>query len=210
MDFRHPLRVVTPTLDGDVLRVLAGTHGGLTGREIGRLTGSKAHEGTRRVLERLVTQGIVLRDPVGRAYSYQLNRDHLAASHIEGLAALRLELVARLRQRIGQWSVNPVLAVLFGSAARGEADPTSDIDLLVIRPAKIDPDSDKWRQQLVDLETSTTAWTGNDTRMLEYGEDELRTGVRRERVFRDVMAEGIELYGDLNILRRAMRAQSKA
>jgi predicted nucleotidyltransferase len=205
MDFRQPLRVVTPTLDAEVLRVLAGTTAGLTGREISRLMGSKTHEGTRRVLERLVTQGIVLREPVGRAYSYQLNRDHLAAPHVEGLAALRLELVARLRRRIGEWRTAPLLAVLFGSVARGDADPTSDVDLLVIRPAKIDPDSDEWRDQLLDLERSTTAWTGNDTRVLEYDERELRAEAREESVLREALVDGIELYGDVGLLRRATK-----
>ncbi len=62
MDFRHPLRIVTSTLGGEVLRVLAGTTSGLTGREIVRMIGLKTHEGTRRVLERLVLQGIVMRE----------------------------------------------------------------------------------------------------------------------------------------------------
>lgn len=207
MDFEQPLRVVTPTLDADVLGVLAGTTAGLTGREIGRLLGARSHEGTRRVLERLALQGVVLREPVGRAYSYRLNREHLAAPHVEALAALRQELVGRLRDRIGEWQTQPLLAVLFGSVARGDADPTSDVDLLVVRPAKVDPDADEWRRQLLDLERSTTAWTGNDTRVLEYGEREVRAAGRNERVLREAHRDGIELYGDIGLLRRAMRTR---
>jgi nucleotidyltransferase-like protein len=207
MDFRYPFRVVTPTLDGEVLRVLAGTTGGLTGREIVRLVGLKTHEGTRRVLERLVSQGIVVREPVGRAFSYTLNRDHVAAPYVEGLARLRAELIARLRQRIADWETPPLLAALFGSAARGDAGPESDVDLLVIRPAELDPDADHWRRQLLDVEASTAAWTGNDARVLEYGEHELRAAAQAEPVLREVAAEGIELYGDLGLLRRATRTR---
>lgn len=205
MNFRHPLEVVTPTLDGGVLTVLAGTTSALTGREVARALGLKSHDGVRRVLARLAEQGIVLRQPVGRAVHYRLNRDHLAAASIEDLAGLRMRLVDRMRSHIERWRTPPTLAVLFGSAARGEGSPTSDLDVLVIRPRGLDPDDTRWRDQLQGLERDATRWTGNDTRLLEFGQEEVAEIGEQEPVLRAAADEGIELYGSLHVLRRAVR-----
>lgn len=203
VDLWRPLQIVTPTLDGDVLVSLAGGRGKLTGRQIGRMIGA-SQEGVRRTLERLVRQGIVLRERAGSAYLFQLNRQHLGAPYIEGLAFLRLELIARLRDMIGDWKLLPVSAVLFGSTARGETDEDSDIDIVVIRSSNADADDPNWRAQLAELEESTTALTGNDTRVLEYSDREVRSG-RREGVLAAASREGIELFGSRAALKTPTR-----
>src|SRR5712691_6562807 len=128
MDLRRPLRVVAPTLDADILAVLARADKGLSGRAIERETNA-SHGGITSALARLVNEGIVCVDQAGRAHIYRLNRDHLAAPWIEGLASLRLEFINRLREAIESWEIDPVAAVLFGSAARGETNLRSDIDI---------------------------------------------------------------------------------
>jgi hypothetical protein len=55
--------------------------------------------------------------------------------------------------------------------------PKSDIDLLVVRPDTVDADDPQWRTQLDGLASSVTAWTGNDTRILEFSVREARTGL---------------------------------
>jgi hypothetical protein len=195
---------VAPTLDGDVLTALARSDRALTGRAIERETGA-SHGGIVRALEHLVGEGIVLREPAGRAYLYRLNRDHLASPWIEGLANLRLQLIDRLRQTLAGWAIPPAASVLFGSAARGDADSASDIDLLVVRPAAVEPDDAHWQRQLMALEASVTGWTGNDARVLEYGEHELG---RSDPVVVAAAAEGVELHGSLRrLLARAPRSQ---
>lgn len=160
--------------------------------------------GVRRALEHLVAEGIVSRERAGRAFLYRLNRDHLAAPWIEGLASLRLELIARLRQAVASWQLPPDASVLFGSAARGEAGRESDIDLLVIRPSTVDPDDPIWQEQVSTLRSAASAWTGNDARVLEYGADELD---RAEPVLDTAAAEGVELSGSLRKLLRTARRQ---
>lgn len=206
MDFRRPFQVITPSLDGDVLEVLAGTTAGLTGREIERLAG-RSQDGVRKVLARLVEEGVVLQEPVGRAFRYSLNREHVAAPWIEGLAGLRAQLIGRLRERIESWEVRPSVAVLFGSAARGEAGTESDLDLLVIRPKRVDPDSDPWSGQITELASAATAWSGNDMRVLEYGEEELTRA--DEPVVREAAAEGISLYGAVETLLTAQTSMRR-
>lgn len=207
MDFARPLHAVTPTLDGDVLAVLAGAEAELSGRQVHRLVGHSSEQGVRKTLDRLAEQGIVLSRQAGRANLYQLNRDHLAAPHIERLAALRGELLNRLRQAIAQWELAPAFALLFGSVARGDAGPESDLDLLIVRSSEIDEDALVWREQVGGIQASATAWTGNDTRVLEVGEDELRTGLgKREPVLAAALEDGLEIAGSLRRLRRLVAA----
>lgn len=211
MDLRHPFRVVSNGPEGDILMLLARADKAFTGREVQRAIGSKAQDHIRIVLQRLAEQGIVTAEAGGgKAILYRLNREHLAAPQIEALANLRAELFKRLREAIEAWAIQPVSALVFGSAARGEAGQESDIDLFLIRPGAVDADDDAWREQIMRLEASATAWTGNDTRVLEYGEDELPSAPGVEPVIDDALSEGIELAGiSTRALRRRIGGGSK-
>ncbi|MBA3364239.1 MAG: nucleotidyltransferase domain-containing protein, partial [Actinobacteria bacterium] len=81
----------------------------------------------------------------------------------------------------------------------------SDIDILVIRPAEVDEDDIAWREQLMGLEAAASAWTGNDARLLEYGEHELAQLVETEAPIRAAAREGIELFGSRRALRPTRR-----
>jgi predicted nucleotidyltransferase len=201
MDFRRPFTVVTPTLDGDVLSTLATADVEFSGRELARRTGHGSTEGVRRAADRLATEGVVLRRAAGGAHLYRLNRDHVAAGWIEGLATLPEQLIDRLRTVIAGWDEAASLAFVFGSVARRQATSSSDLDILIVRRRDCDPDSDMWRSQLVDLQQAATALTGNDTRVLEIGEEDLGGG-RIEPVLEDVLREGIELLGSRRKLQR--------
>lgn len=205
MNLRHPLRVVTPTLDGEILAVLARANKSFTGREVQRALDDASQTGTRHALARLVGEGIVTSEPAGRGILFQLNREHLAAPLIEGLASLRLQLIERLRDSIADWKIKPVVAVLFGSTARDQASAASDLDLLFIRPRGIEADDPAWQELLMNLSESATRWTGNDTRVLEYGEAELPEILETEAVVQDAASEGVVLAGDLRALRARRR-----
>lgn len=201
MDLARPLSVITPTVDGDVLAVLARAEASFTGRQVHQIAGRHSERGIRNALHRLSAQGIVLRERVGSADQYRLNRAHLAAPHIEALAKLRDELLRRVADELEGWTVPPVFAAIFGSAARGEMHPESDIDLLVVRSNTVDADDPQWRTQLDALASSVTAWTGNDTRILEFGAPEARTGMAAgDGVLLAVRDEGIVVHGPLTYL----------
>lgn len=190
------MTVVAPTVDADVLAVLARAEAEFTGRQVHQVAGRHSEKGVRNCLHRLVGQGIVNARRAGKADLYSLNRHHLAAPYIVGLAGLRHELLERIRAELARWQVAPVFAALFGSAATGRMRPDSDIDLLVVRPESVRAEGAGWRRQLETLATRVTAWTGNDTRWLELGEDEVRRGLKdAERVLAHVRDEGIVLYG---------------
>jgi predicted nucleotidyltransferase len=212
----RPLRVVTPSLDGDLLAVLARADAAFTGRQLARLAGS-SNEGARLALTRLVEQGIVDRQAAGSAQLFRLNRDHLAAGPIVALASLREQLVGRVREELAGWSRGPLYAALFGSTARGEERADSDIDVFLLRPDDIGGDDEVWRIQVSRLERDISRWTGNDTRVLELGVADLAghapppisagtLAVVDDSVLDDVLRDGIPLAGDPAPLRAARRS----
>jgi predicted nucleotidyltransferase len=130
---------------------------------------------------------------------YSLNREHLLAPSIIEMADIGRELAKRIADRVDGWQVEPVLVAIFGSAASGHMRPDSDIDLLVVRSDRVDPDSASWRSQIVDLERVVSAWTGNDARVLEFSLTEAQRRPK-ERVLEDAIAHGIAVVGDFSAL----------
>ncbi len=208
MNFRRPLATVTPTLDGDVLTVLARGDVEFSGRELARRVARGSAEGVRRAADRLADEGVLSRRAVGGAHLYSLNRRHIAARWIEGLATLPEQLIERMRALVAAWREPAAMVFMFGSAARGEATADSDLDLLVIRRADCDADSESWRAQLLELQLTATAMSGNDTRILEAGEDELGPGPL-DAVLQEVVRDGIELLGSKHALKRLTRARAR-
>jgi hypothetical protein len=204
MELSHPLRLVAPTLDADLLEVLAAADRGFTGRELARAVGS-SQEGARGALARLVAQGIVRRQRVGSALLYALNREHLGAPLIVALADLRAELLRRIGASLSSWPLPAVYAALFGSAARGQERPDSDLDLFVLRPSGVPVDDSRWAAQVQDLSARVATWTGNDARVLDIGMSDLQEVYEPGGVVDDVLRDGIPLAGSEADLRRALR-----
>jgi predicted nucleotidyltransferase len=196
MDVSKPFAAVSPSVDVDVLVVLAGSTKPRSGRELARLTG-RSNTGVQHVLDRLVQHGLVDREEVGRTFLYELNREHLLAPTVEQMAGARTELIRRLRKAIGAWEVPPTHASLFGSAARGDGDASSDIDLLVVRPADVESEDPPWRDQLDALAGQVRRWTGNAAGIAEVSAGELpRLRKDRPPVVEEVGEDAIDLAGE--------------
>lgn len=133
MDLSDFTRAVTPSLDGQVLSVLASAGRPLTAGEVASQAARGSEIGIRKCLARLVEEGIVRAVEMGRNRVHELNRQHIAAAVADGLAGLRIELLRRFRAELESWEPHSVEAWLFGSAARGDGDADSDIDLLLVR-----------------------------------------------------------------------------
>lgn len=206
MDLTHPLAVVTATLDGDVLAVLASAETTFTTGQLHRVLGQHSEDGLRRAVKRLVGQGIVVDSVAGNAHLYQLNRDHLAAGAILELANLPQRFRQRLEEVLESWNPAPVYAAVFGSAARRTMRGDSDIDLFLIRPD--DADERRWDDQVSALTVDVAAWTGNDVRVLEYGEAEVRRLGHEEPVLSSIAAEGLTVAGRPAWLRSILRRKA--
>lgn len=196
MDVSKPFTAISSSVDADVLVVLAGSTKPRSGRELARRAG-RSNTGVQHVLDRLVEHGLVSREEVGRTFLYELNRAHLLAPTVEQMAGARAELTRRLRKVIGAWEVPPVHASMFGSAARGDGDTSSDIDLLVVRPADLDPEDATWRDQLDELADSVRCWTGNNAGIAEVSDGELpRLRKDRPPVVEEVSEDAVNLAGE--------------
>lgn len=196
MDVAHPYAAICPTLESQVLAVLAGTTRPLTGREIARLAGRSSHSGVRGALSRLVESGLVDRREAGRAFLFELNREHLAAPAVEILAEMRTELFARLRREIDSWAIAPVHVSVFGSTARGDGDARSDIDLFVVRPADVDEEDEGWRAQLDRIARQIERWTGNRAGLAEACEGEIaRLRIDTPPIVAELRSDSITLAG---------------
>jgi len=202
MRLDRPMLTVTPTIDGGVLSVLARAEAAFTAPKVQRLLDRHSVPGVRKVLNRLVEQGIVNADQAGRTLTYRLNRDHLAAAPIIELAHLDDALIERIRAAVATWDRAPLLVMLFGSAATGRMRVDSDIDVFVVANEPRDA-VDLWRAQLSDLELDITKWTGNDARVLAYTvEDLMHTN---DVVVDDIARDGLLIAGDRTLLRSSNR-----
>jgi hypothetical protein len=122
-----------------ILRLLAAQTAPLTGRQVAELAGLTP-SGAGRALEHLSGLGVVTRRRVGRAITHELQRDNVLVQTIV-LPALASEeaLVGDLKAALSkEFAEVAVSVVLFGSVASGEAQPGSDVDVLVITSSQKD------------------------------------------------------------------------
>lgn len=194
MRLQHPFEVVTPSLDGDVLSVLAGADDWFAVNTINAMNPERSDEGIRKTLKRLVSVGIVEELSAGRAHLYRLNRDHLGAEPIFQLATLKQQFYSRLRKDMSDWDISPVFASIFGSAARDQMSQESDVDLFVIQPDG--SPSGEWDSQVHILTSQASRWIGAEVRPLLYTETEIRRLGRTEPVFEFIANEGIPVFGE--------------
>lgn len=199
----RPFLTVTPTIDGDVLTVLARADAAFTPPQVRDLIDMHSVEGVRNVLGRLTHQGVVTRERTGNAYAYRLNRDHVAAEHIIGLASSGTEVLERMRHQLAAWPLQCEYAALFGSAATRTMSEDSDLDVLIVRPDAVDVEVDmSWHDQVVEFARASTSWTGNDTRVLELSAAEVAKSCGSERELSDIERDGIALAGPPDYLTR--------
>jgi predicted nucleotidyltransferase len=118
-----------------ILRVLVTAPGPLTGRQVAELAGL-TQAGTARALDRLGALGLTSRRRVGRAVTHALERENIVVRTIvlpafEGESGLGTVLCEELAAVLGPLGLS---VVLFGSVAGRQADPGSDVDVLLVVP----------------------------------------------------------------------------
>ncbi len=191
MDLGSAAQAITPTLDGPVLAVLAATAAPLSIGEVTGLLDRGSRKGVYNVLNRLADQGIVDVHAVGSVHGYMLNREHVAAPAAEAIANVWVVLFERIRAEIEEWSIQPVHAIMFGSAARRDGDTHSDIDILIVRRDTIDR-VDVWETQTSDLAARIERWTGNHAHIVDFAQSEL-AGDRGRELIESVRADGVAI-----------------
>ena len=207
MRLQNPFAALAPVgLDSQVLTVLSRSRDHLTADQIHRVLPEHGSlSGVRKSLDRLLRQGIVSERAAGHTSGYALNQDHLLINAVLMVADAKSALTTRIRETVQQqFSFEPTLVVMFGSAARGDMSDDSDIDLLVVIPDGVP--EEQADDQLSDLAHSVLTWTGNTVDLLTYREGEVISAP----IFNSVIREGIEILGDMAWLRRASRRAKAA
>lgn len=138
-----------------------------SGRELAKASGVSAPQ-TMEALYRLYDEALVGQRRAGRSSLWTLDEGHFLVGRLRPLLALDPEsyraLVLALESGLSRSGA--VEAWLFGSIARGDEDPTSDVDLLVVFPDK--RRAAAWRERLRDLEAEVLARFGNPVQALVY------------------------------------------
>lgn len=136
---------------------------------------------------------------------YELNRDHLAASVVIQLANATSRFVERAQAELNQWNPQLTCALLFGSAARGEMDPESDLDIFLLHNEEVSSEDPQRQLQLENSRSRIVAWTSNDARVVVMGEEDLRNQLTsKDPVLQAAVRDGLLLFGD----RRALTVAS--
>jgi len=204
MQLQSPFAVVTPTLDGEILAVLARVESSLTVGQIRTLLPHRSDEGIRKALRRLSAQGVVNSERVSAVVGHRLNRRHLAAPQVIAIARLRDTLIERMQESLKTWPTPPRWTALFGSAARGEMRIDSDIDLFMVDPGV---DAELWEAWTNAFAADVSAWTGNDLRILSLTEEEVRLGAaKRDPIIESLLADTLVVSGPMDWLRRTVRS----
>lgn len=131
-----------------ILRTLLPLTSVVSGTEARRLAQVRSVNAMWSSLEDLTALGILLREETPGTHLYRINHDHHLAAPLAMLFEAETRRVGEVRnalrsalQSAGQLeSVRSV--ILYGSNARGEAGPGSDLDILVVTRAEaaVNPD----------------------------------------------------------------------
>jgi predicted nucleotidyltransferase len=164
MDVGHPFRDIVPGARGRVLATLVQLEKPVTVRALARHAGVNAQTALNLVGE-LSLVGLVHEERVGGLILVALNRDHIFVDPLYALVRARGQLIERMSEELATW---PGLAAawLFGSAARGDGDRSSDIDLLLV--AEADASGLAWESNAATLAGHVHEWTGNPAQITEH------------------------------------------
>jgi len=130
-----------------VLRALLDTSTGFSGNEVARVSGMHPRSALK-ALSSLEELGIVRRQRGGRDHLFTLNREHfLVRDALLPIYHAERQFPEVVKTYLSASLGSPaVSAVLFGSAARGEETPSSDLDVCCI--VKTEKQKETVRQHL--------------------------------------------------------------
>lgn len=177
-----------------ILRLLYRTRSMYSGREISRLVGfSPTH--TIANLRELEAAGLVWRQRVGNTDLYQLNTNNSAVNGVlrpiyDWESGLLDELASMYVERLG----DKVVSIrLFGSAARGDEKPGSDVDLLLTLTDGVD--LHRLEEMVVEIDLEAGQKLGRPVSTIFVTEGEYSRKVKGKQGFwRDIPREGKLIY----------------
>jgi predicted nucleotidyltransferase len=197
----HPINAVFGTpAKVRILRAMIPLAAPVLGNEARLLAGVRSKSGMQAALDELVELGIVERDDTRRMRFYRINEAHDLFEPLKALFQAESKRTARLREALealleqGAVRQHTLSIILFGSNARGDARPASDLDLLVV--ADTEPNVASVLRILVDGIPDIRHRLG--LRLSPYVLDADRVRERHrdgDPLMKNVLSEGRTLYG---------------
>lgn len=208
MNTGEPTDIILPRATAAVFRVLVGADASFSIRQLARIAGVSAPRAVE-IVNRASERGLILVEQGGRSRMCRFNREHLAAGAVIELVTIRERMLHAIEDEIASWKIAPLHASFFGSAARGEGDTNSDLDLLLVRPTD-EPEED-WEEQKYTSGVRLTAKIGNPVSWFDISMTELRSSMRAsEPIIAQWKKDSICLSGPpLPDLLRQMRGKRK-
>lgn len=125
-----------------VFKTLQQHSEGLTGRALGTLVGTSAFK-INGVLRALAAHGVLTQTVVGNAHLYRLNEHHILVREvINYLIDYENNLLSNLGKAVMEkLAPSPLSIILYGSIARGDESPSSDVDLMLVYKDEEEPGS---------------------------------------------------------------------
>jgi len=195
VDYVEPVQAIIPGVQGRVLAALVKTDAELSMRSVAKLAGASVNRAVT-VVNRLVDLGVVQRRDVGSTALVRIDRENEAAQAILLIDAIRDSVIRRLRDAAATIKPTPATLMVFGSFARGEARPGSDLDVLAVRPRAVDVEDQSWHDSLASWTELATRISGNPVALLTADFDEIASLLTRPNtVWTSAAAEGILLAG---------------
>ncbi|MFH1200667.1 MAG: nucleotidyltransferase domain-containing protein [Candidatus Micrarchaeota archaeon] len=145
-------------------------------------------------LDDLKREGLAQSVAVGNAKSWKLNQKHFLVKWLRPLARARVEMQEVLRRRLvkGLDMRQVEKVVLFGSVARGDETPESDIDLYI--QVKSGSYAAKARKAALDIARDLVpVFGGNPVTPVVYTADKAR---QNHALLKEIARDGVVLYGD--------------
>lgn len=180
-----------------VYKTLSRHPEGMTGRGLAALISTSPFK-INQVLRELVSQGVIEESVIGRAHQYRLNKQHILIRDLilplidfeeKILTNLGAEIMKRLEK-------NPPLSViLFGSVARGDAEPLSDIDVFLIYTDKDETPGPISETGDLLSEWITRSYGNHVSLRRAWVSDFQRRARERDPLIRNVIEEGKCLAG---------------
>ena len=176
-----------------VFRVLVGADAAFSIRHLARVAGISAPRAVE-IVNHASERGLITVEIAGRSRMCRFNRDHLAAGAVIELVTLRERTLRAIEAEIASWRIDPLHASLFGSAARGDGNSNSDLDLLLIR--RLGEPEEEWEEQKYTSGARLKAMTGNHVSWFDISLTELKRAMRAsEPIIAEWKKDSITLSG---------------
>lgn len=172
VDISNPGADLLGDTESRVLLALARRIDPISGRQVAKLIGHENHMSARRALDRLERIGLVTATELSNSRLYELNREHLYWEAVLNLLQAPARLDELIEKEVVEHFPARTVSALFGSVARGDAVPDSDIDILIVIDGPLehlDGIDDLRRELVAKIEKAT----GNVVQVLIKARDEI-------------------------------------